>query len=364
MSRISDNVLSPGSQLGLHPDRYQEVIGLHGGVDLCAFNGINRPTDRHNNQCLEIVTQSQRDQLAVYLMQAELKREVMLGYFLGEKWTLGEELKHYTSNPFTLEHKHLLYMGYPTLTSISAGVVLDWGTPPFNAANEPNDPVQITVTTDVPTNEIVATYPNETVRIYHSRIVDNGDGTVTLSIPRCRCVKPEYNGDWDDPPLYYDDDVFLATVDVHRYWANEALGAQYVWRQGRSTTDCDEVCAQACVQVTGPRSHRLSIIHAWPATYASGVWTRTGGWCQNLPPDLLRVNYLSGVLNMSDEIYTARLAHTLMPTPPCSCSIVKQRWLEDRKVNQRGTTPYGSMQGAIDTWLADSNVRIGWGGIF
>lgn len=365
MARISNNVLPPGSQLGLSLDRYQEVMGLHGGFDMCAFNGINRPTDRHDNQCSAVVTQSQRDQLAIYLMQAEEKREVILGFYLGYKWTVGEDHVVTGYNPYTLRHKHLIALGYPTRTPISMGVVLNWGTPPFvPISNEPSDPVYFTITTNVTVGELLITYPGETVPIHPISIVDNGDGTVTIGIVRCRCVKPAYNDDRDDPPSYYDNDVFLGTVDVYRYWANPETGAQYMWRMANcALTNCEPVCQSACWQITGVYAHDLAILHVWPATYSAGAWTRTSRWAYDGRPDLLRVNYRSGLQTMSNEIYTARLAHTLMPRPPCSCDIVKQQWQSDREVNTRGVTPYGSMQGAVDTWMADNQARIGHGGM-
>lgn len=365
MARISDNVLPPTSHLGLTLDRYQELMGLHGGFDMCAFNGINRPTDRHDNQCSTVVTQSQRDQLAMYLVQAEEKRETILGFYLGYKWTIGEDHVVTGYNPYTLRNKHLVAIGYPTYTEIEMGVVLDWGVPPFMpTSNEPNDPVYFTITTSVSTSEIVVTYPGETAHIHPTSIVDNGDGTMTIGLVRCRCVKPSYNGDWDDPPSYYDNDVFLVTVDVWRYWANPELGAQYLWRiAGCQLPDCASRCQSVCWQVSGEHAHDLSIVHVWPATYSAGVWTRASCWTYAGSPDLLRVSYRSGLQTMSNEIYTARLAHTLMPRPPCSCDIIKQRWQDDRIVNQRGVTPYGSMQGAVDTWVADSQARIGHGGM-
>lgn len=374
MARISDNIFplgpsvgpQPGayrSQLGLNLDRYQEIMGQFGGLDMCAFNGINRRTDDHDNQCIDIVSQSQRDNLAKFLLQAEQKREEWLGYFLSPKWMVNEEQDVGAGNPFMLDKAYLIQVGYPTMTLIEAGITVDYGTPPFTPSNEPTDPVVLTVTTAVSTNEIVVTYPDETVPINYTSISSSG-GVVTMRIPRCRLVKPEYNDDWDSPPSYYDTDVFLEAVDIYRSYADVALGAQVVWlAPGCGTADCTTVCQSACAVIAGTMAYELSIVHIGTATYANNAWTYARPtYC--VRPLSVRFNYVSGKQDMSNEIYTVRLAHTLMPRPPCSCDIVKQRWTEDREKVDRVWTTYGRYAGAIDAWMNDKDARIGAGGMF
>ena len=359
MARVSDNVLPEFSQLGLTLDRYQELMGL----DVCAFNGINRPTDNHDSSCIDIVNQSQRDDLARYLLQAEEMREEELGYFLSPKWRV-EEQSVGLDNPFILEKKHLLEVGWPTWSIIEEDYELDYGVGPFDPFNPPTDPVEIVLATEVPTFDIVVTYPDERVLIKPSSIT-SANGEVTIRIPRCRLVDPDYNQDWDDPPSYYDEEVFLETVDVWCYYADQQYGAEFKWRQANCDTDCEPNCQPACAMIVGARAYELSIVHLYPATYSNGSWTRTNRFNYRGRPASARITYLSGRRpSISNEIYTVRLSHTLMPRPPCSCDIVKQKWENDRIYVEGQYTPYGSMQGALDVWLADSRARIGHGGMF
>lgn len=374
MARVSDNIFplgptvgpQPGvyrSQLGMTLDRYQEVMGLYGGIDMCAFNGINRRTDNHDNQCIDIVSQSQRDNLARFLLQAEQKREEWLGYFLSPKWMVNEEQDVTAGNPFMLDKKYLIQVGYPAMTLIEAGVAISYGTPPFTSLNEPTDPIVLTVTTAVAVSEILVTYPGETVPINPTSKSASG-GVVTIRIPRCRLVKPEYNDDRDDAPSYYDTDVFLKTVDIYRSWADPALGVQFVWLDpGCGTADCTTVCQSACHVIAGAMAYDLSTVQVAAATYSGGSWTYARPTYVTKPLSV-RFHYISGKQTMTNEIYTVRLAHTLMPRPPCSCDIVKQQWTEDRDVVERTWTSYGRRAGAIEAWMADKDMRIGAGGMF
>lgn len=352
MARISDGILPAGSQLGLNLDRYAELMNLDG----CAFNGINRPTDQHDNQCIDIVRQNQRDSLAMYLMQSEELREEELNYHVGRKWRT-EEHDVTWGNPFALDRKWLIEVGFPTYADISMGVTLDHGTSPGAI----NDPVVITVATTVAVGEIIVTYPDEDVRIYPTSVTASG-GVVTIQIPRCRLVKPEHNGNLDDPPSYVTNSVFLETVDVRRQYADVSEGAKFVWRQAPCDTDCVPNCQPACPIITGGSAYALSLVHLYPATYSGSAWT-TGCFTYRTVPTSVQVSYRSGRTSMSTQIYTIRLAHTLMPRPPCSCDIVKQKWEDDRKP-QDGWSPYGNMIGAVHTWMADSRAKVGNGGMF
>jgi len=364
MARISDNVLPEGAQLGLTLDRYQELMGL----DCCAFNGINHPTEIDGSSCPEIVTQSQRDEMARYLLQAEERRERELSFFVAPKW-ITEEVEFSGYNPFILSHKHLIVVGAPAATLIEAGVAINYGIPPFNEANEPTDPVPITVTSGISTSEIMVVIPGGDVNDAGDRInptrIFSAAGIITIQIPRCRLVRDEYLDDRHDPPIYYDVDVFFDTVDVYRYYADVSQGAQFVWAAGScGDTDCTPNCQLACTTVIGEGAYRLSIVHAYPATYSNGIWTKgCFTYCQS--PNSARFVYKSGIQSTIDiELTTIRLAHTLMPRSPCSCDLVKQRWTEDRVVDPNVRTAYGNMSGAIDAWVADGHMHVGHGGMF
>ena len=363
MARISDGLYPDDSQVAMYLDRYAELMML----EPCGFNGVNKPTTNYDSQCVGIVGQSQRDSLAMYLLQAEQMREDELGFHVGHKWD-SEQHEITGNNPFDLEWKHLVEVGYPTRTEIELAVALDHGTAPFSTANEPNDPVTIAVNvpTTVPNSEIRVYYPDEPDemrRIYPSAFSRVGTA-LTISLPRCRLVKPEYNDDRDDPISYYDSDPFLETVDVYRFYADVSVGAEFAWIKANcADDDCVPNCQPACPMIIGPDAYRLSIVHVFPATYSAGAWMRSNCYTYNGLPDYLRITYVSGKTSMTDDIYTIRLAHTLMPRPPCSCDIVKGKWEEDNVVLDRQYSPYGSKRGQIDTWMHDSRRLLGNGGM-
>lgn len=359
MARVSDGVLPEFSQLGLTLDRYQELMGL----PICAFNGVNYGGESHDSSCLDIVNQSQRDTLAMYLLQAEEIREEELGYFLTPKWRV-EEHEVGRDNPFILEKKYLVEVGWPTWALLSEDEAIDFGTGPFSTDNPPNDPITITLATTVSVYDIAVTYPDEKVLIHPSSVTSSG-GVVTIKIPRCRLVDPAYNDDREDPLDYYGD-YFLDTVDIYCYYADPQYGAEFKWIQPNCDTDCEPNCQPACAIVSGARAYELSIVRLFPATYSSGAWTRTNCFSYSQKPDSARITYKSGRRpSLANELYTIRLAHTLMPRPPCSCDIVKQKWERDRTPAEGGQfSAYGSTVGAIEVWMADSRARVGQGGMF
>lgn len=360
MARISDGILPASSQLGLYLDRYQELQHL----DVCAFNGVNRPTDNRDNQCIGVIKQSQRDELAMYLLQAEEMRQEELAYFPMPKWRI-EEHDITDGNPFILEMKYLIEIGGLTFTEIESDVALDHGGVAFDTDNPPNDPVVITVASTADVDEIIVRYPGELNKIYPSSISSTG-GVVTISIPRCRLVKPEENDDRDEPISYYDDpDAFLETVDVYREWADPASGADFVWRMADCDTDCVPNCQSACAIVSGAKAYELSIVYLHPATFSGIIPTRTNCWTYREVPQSVRVTYRSGKQpSMLNQINTIRLMHTLMPHPPCECGITKQAWSKDTEVNERRWSPYGNMQGALHCWSLDNRAKTGHGGMF
>ena len=170
--------------------------------------------------------------------------------------------------------KYLIEVGGITFTEIESDVALDYGTPEFDTDNPPTDPVVITVASTADVDEIIVRYPGELNKIYPSSISTAG-GIVTISIPRCRLVKPEENDDRDDPISYYDTDPFLETVDVYREWANPATGAYLVWRMANCDTDCEPNCQTACAMASGAKAYELSIVYLHPATFDGITPART-----------------------------------------------------------------------------------------
>jgi len=222
MSRIGEGVLTGTVELSLVLDRYQQLMGL----PINAFNGLNLPTEVPRFECSTIWRQSDRDYLATYIAVAEEMREQELGYHLSPKYIVDEE--HDYGIPALLDRKHLIECGVKTTSTIEAGVALDLGPAFPSAADPPNDPVVVTVTTSVSTSEIVVFYPGEDVEIRPSKVSAFG-GVATIEIPRARLVDNDYNDDREDPLDYYNNDYFLTTVDVKRVYTDTGSGISIVW---------------------------------------------------------------------------------------------------------------------------------------
>jgi hypothetical protein len=366
MARVSDNVYPSGTQVGLTIDRVAELMRWN----INAFNGLNYPEDPFKSEveCNSIWSQTNRDQLAIFIQEAEQRREQQLNYHLGKKVIFQEQTNVPANmNPFFLQKKHLTKVGYPTLDDIEAGYPLAAS---YAAGT---DPVEIVITTAVATSEIAVCYAGETVKINPTSITATtptyGSRYVTIKIPWARLIKPALNDDRDDPLAYSDTDNYVLTVDVKRSWFDLSRGAEYLWLKpccrevGFACTDnCEIQCQAACVRIAGDRASRLSQIWLEPATFSGQTPTVTS-WAYSSWPDLIRVTYESGKVSMLNELASIKFGFALMPFSPCDCKAVTMYW-QDAKTYVPGTlTPYGSTRGAIDAWVQDSQQRVGVGGM-
>ena len=363
MARVSDGILpnnvwsdsnTSGTQMGLTLDRYQEILTFA----INGFNGVNEPDERTGVNCDRIWSQSSRNRLAMAILRAEQKREQELGFFIGHKYVT-DEIIDMRYNPRVLNWKHLVGIGVPTNADIAIGTATNLG-----GELAPNDPVTITAASTVAAAEVRVYYPDEDIEIHPSSVTTDGV-TITVQIPRARLLKPALMTDSDDYPSYYENDNFLATVDVKRLYLDPTEGAQYVWRKPclDGTAACTMKYQTACARIMSTRAYRLSTFSAEPATYADGAWT-TACWSYNGRPDQMIVTYESGVNDMNNLTLTAKLAHTLMGYSPCDCKAVSVVWMDDREQSvPRVYTPYGSRQGAIDAWMEDSRNKVGAGGM-
>ena len=315
-------------------DRYQELLKL----PMAAFNGLNKPDDiRYAYDCANIWRQTERDNLGLFIKQAEEIRRQELGYFLGPTYVENEE--HDYANPIILEWKHLISLGTLTRELIEEDIVIDHG-----VETDPNDPVQITVVTSVTDTDEIRVYHDGTEHVIHPSCITITGGVATISIPRSRLVRMDLMDDREDPLSYYENDNFVETVDVGRVYVNTGSGINFVW----VNTDLSETTQSACCRIL---NRRISKVYVQSAV----CWVR---WC---PPAIFRTSYVSGLrYSVSNELKTIRFAHSLMPYRPCSCDGSHQYWLEDQ-VKTDTLTPYGRTAGAVDAWLADYRARVGYG---
>jgi len=344
MARLSVGILDPNYVSGITLDRYQELMRL----PIAAFNGLNDPTETPVYQCSTIWKQSERDNVAIYLSQSEEMRETELGYFISPKYVVDEELE--IGNPYDLKKKFLIAMGKEVLTVVQAAVALD-------LTADPRLVTIVVATTVTDPNEIVVTYPGETVVIKPKSVTISG-GNATIILWRARLVEPSLLDDRDDH-LYFDDDAnFINTVDVYQRTTDITQSVNFVWYERNFVEN---------LQTGYPiiRDYRLSIVQAGPCTF-TGVVPTSVCFTSCRHPRYVRFSYLSGrTMSVRTEIETIRLAHTFMPNAPCTCPTVHQYWQEDVALDpSKIVSPYGSSAGAVAAWLSDSRAKIGFGGKF
>jgi hypothetical protein len=288
----------------------------------------------------------------IALAQAEEMRERELSYHISPKYKMFE-LPY--ANPIVLDRKYLTKLGKLTVADISLSTVLNLGTEPAV-----NDPVIITFSTTLTdAAEIKVYYPGEDYNISPSHISISG-GIATIKIPRSRLVKPELLDDRDDHLYYADNDNFLDIVDIKRVYYDTTNRGEFVWILSCDVTTLEEQTQSLYTHIL---NNRLSAVQIYPATYASGSWTKNA-FTQCIDPDFVRLYALTGrEQSIYTDMLTIRLAHTLMPNSPCSCPTVHQYW-EDDITQTEIYTPYGNSRGAVNAWSMDARAKVGQGGKF
>ena len=355
MAYIPDDVLQ-GMTPSISIDDYQVNFRLPVG----AFYNVNNPAEVRSS-CRSFWTQSNREELARYLAIAEDRRELELGYHIGRKGIV-EERQNVNSGFSAVLHKKHFYAGGSYTTSVvesSAALTLKSGSTIV-------DPVVLTVSTSVTdSSEIVVYHEGTTYEIKPSSVSISG-GVATIKIPRARLVDISYLDDREDPLDYETDSYFVTAVDVYRKYIGTDHG-HLEWSPVQRAILSDGYPSQNVytqnlyLYAKAERSKIISHVNYTPTSYVNSIYTGVA-LAYNLLPETALLNYISGVPNTSQQItYTSRLAHTLMPNPPCGCSEIDMIWQNDRQVMDR-LTPYGATSGALEVWLHDSRRRVGLGG--
>ena len=317
--------------------RYAKLIGYNE----CSLFGINNGQE---TDCYRIMSEFDRDNIAYYLAEALEEIERITRYPLCPTWF--EDETHDFTRP-VLANWHKVISGGVRATSV---IVEDQA---ISYATEPAciGPIATTVTDP---DEIKVYYPNSDREIEPSSVTIAG-GFVTIYVPRCRLVNPDYfdnpGGGWDYNDLSY----FTATVDVTRVYNDPSVNAELVWPHGKTgNCSCAEATQNACISVKDGETGELGIL---PGTYSGGSWSASGWNCYSCRPQKMRLNYYAGALSLSLTAENAiiRLAHTKMPHEPCSgCDYTAAVWGRDRAVpdvitRERANNPFGLMDGA---WIA------------
>lgn len=320
----------------------------HLGIGECGFWGINAAND--TGTCKSIWTLDNRSMLAYYLCQAQDEIENLLKYPLMPTWFTDEPHRIMPGKRYLTDWKKVISGGVMGVEDIALAEAID-------DAADPNviGPVATTVTD-----------PDE-IRIYHTGTdqeiipskIEIAGGFVTIEIPLCRLVLPEY---FANPAVGWNtgDLVFATDADVKRVYNDESTQAKLIKSHCCSTTCISNQCVDqtddGCIRVIDSET---GVIHVTAATYAAGAWSSVVSCgCH----ERIKLNYYAGLNQLTNDLVDAiiRLAHSRMPHAPCGCDPIKRFWENDRTIPEvlsaeRERCLFGLSNGAWEAWRIINN---------
>lgn len=335
--------------------RYCEIIG----INECAFFGVSRD-DQEQYACGTIWTMYERNIIARYRAEAQDEIEAVTRYPMCPTW-FADERRPY-SWPLKSKWGHVIAGGVMATTSIAAGTAVSYATEPATIG-----PMATTLTD---TSEVKVFYPGS-VREIEPQTMEIAGGFLTIWIPRCRLVSPDFFDNPRDGWPYTDISYFTATVDVTRVFNDPSTHATLIWPHACTGTTCTcptcgDFSQDGCIYV---KAGELGILDVLPATYSAGAWTRASGSCYGTPEYVL-LNYYAGLrsLTYQGEDAIVRLAHSKMPDEPCGCDITQRMWARDRNTPEAVTAarvncPFGLSDGAWTAYNFAKAMRLVRGGI-
>lgn len=307
----------------------------------CVFWGVKNSSCADEQGCRDIWPKEERDKIAFYLAEAQEEIEQELGFFVGYKWVTQE--RHPYTRPIQARWGHVIAGGIRGETDIDAASTVDYTSEPAIIG-----PIATSVTDE---DEIKVYHTDTDIEVDPSEIVLSG-GNVTIYIPRCRLVDPDYA---DNPSngIDYNNLLYFATdVDVKRVYND--TGTQATMVRVSCNNNCVEETGDACIHVRYPRIGSVDV--QMGSTLCRDSW------------NFAELNYYSG-LEMTKQARDAiiRLAHTKMPEPPCNCSPISYYWERDRKMpdvltRERLNNPFGLMDGAWIAWRFTQAMKLHRGG--
>jgi len=307
----------------------------------------------------KIWTKHQRDDIARHLQAAEEMIENELGYFLRPKYTVGllsNQAHSYVRQvdqtwPDAVVHTrwgHVISPGVEASATIQAGLAVT----PLNELIT----INITLSSVVPTSvdEVRIFYPGTDVEIIPSSITIDGTD-LTIVIPQYRAMKSTLV-DNSAAGIDMTDATTQETVDVKRIYTDDSTNAVFAAPGSTTGTERTQTAHMRVID------DYMGTLRVQPATYSGGTWSKCS---LSFEPDVLRLNYYSGVKNMERSAVemVVRLAHVLMHHTPCNCDKLKERWIEDRDKPAyidpiRGSCPWGTENGAWAAWNWAKSTKI------
>lgn len=385
--------------MGLNPLHFEQVV-----ID----------TDPH---CSRVYFQNEwqaadhvsREEIARAIAEAEAKIEDALGYHLAPDWEVDEWRD--TIRPHSPEY---VFNNYSDVRGFRQTAKAKWGyfisggicskslieadsTITFTDPDLDNyfEKATVTVNTSaVNPEEIAIYYPGhdgEDEWEIRPTQVSIALGVATIVFRRELVVKEELLNtlamglDQDSAAAAngYDDDDFLAGVDVYRKYNDPQTQVSMLWEPlaigctvcgGSGCSTCAYSIQAGCLTVRG--DPRQSIVGYFPADWNSDdlVFDSTT-WITSRQPDIVRLYYYSGWRNKGQR-YTNRMdpawertvaymAAAMLDRPPCDCAAdVWMRYRQDLTLvsgDEDGKpyyrqpagildNPFGSRRGEVDAW--------------
>jgi len=325
--------------------------------------------------CDSVWNCSERLRLARALLQAQQMIELELGFPLCGQFICDEEqrsngnLYRYGWERFKLDWGYVQAIGEALTTVVSAAEALTYG------ADE-RDPATLTVAAGLYSTSYslddLCFYEEDTEhKLYPSKIERADSGALTVTFPKSRLVKTE--DECDDEILITDDTKFIENVDV-KYCSIDATAGVTIIQEpplcdyatmacaGQSTTGCGFISTA-----------RLGHIRVQPAVWDAddGQWDRrTLCW----KPDKIQLTYKAGYQRSCNGKWVQAdwvvlwLALSLLPSPPCGCTAVREFWTQNLKpapVISRAelAPPWGASDGAWKAWQFVQRFGLGRGGL-
>lgn len=337
----------------------------------CAFFGVNWEGNQ-NYQCRNIWSKFQRDNIAFYLAEAQQEIEDVLQFFLAPTWVVGTLAESPGYDPRLVDEQNYCdpCARRPCPGTTRWGRVIEPGIKATATVALAATVSQLTDPGVVTINPVTFTNTAE-VRVYHPgtdieidpSLVTIAAGTLTILLPRCRTVKPEFADNPADGIDYATLTNFESTVDVKRVYNNPATNAVLAHRQACADAACSEHTHTACLYFN---DRGTGIFEVSPANY-NDVTTDWDRACLSLchSPKVMRLYYRAGLTTLDRQMEDAviRLAHSKMPIEPCGCMVTQRLWERDRFIptsitRERANNPFGLSDGAWMAWKFVSGRRI------
>lgn len=382
--------------LGIHPLHFNGITSQVTPVTTCSSGWTQHPWQN--------AMQVSREDVAIFIRQAEDRIENFLGFRLAPTWEAAED--HPTPAPgiaeiFNLGGRdargfplsvqtswgHYISGGVERLDLIQAGAVVTYSDEDGDGFTE-TATIQVTsaVAVDDPV-EVAVYFPGTGAapewEIRPLKGVSFSGEDITITVHRYQLVDPAL---WErmgtDQSIDGDDDAnFVNQVDVYRRWNDPQTQVSLIWQPQGGFCGCNGADCGSCTLAvqTGclfAKNPRLGMVAYQPAEWSADDGRFVGrGFTQGRNPDRVRLSYRAGyrnpqrpgVMNPNLERAVVYYSLALLDRSICGChnlEAVVKLWAEDLALNWGNPTsnasfqvssrlldnPFGTKRGEIEAW--------------